>query len=105
MSDIQYTTEGLRLGRPWTEPIRILLHEQMGHPEETVPDRFRIIFIESGAGICDIDGKTYPWIAPCLICLNEKQVFKSGDMEGPLWALYFHPGSINPRLDMENIRD
>ncbi len=105
MYNIQYITEGLRLGKPWTEPIRVLLHEQKFQLEESVPDRFRIIFIESGAGVCDIDGETYPWIAPCLICLNEKQVFKSGDINGPLWVLYFHPGSINPRLDMENMRD
>jgi AraC family L-rhamnose operon regulatory protein RhaS len=81
------------------------LYEDKFRQEETVPDRFKVFYIESGAGVCDIDGRTYRWIAPCLICLNETQVFTSGEIAGPLWALYFHPGAINPKLDMENIRD
>jgi AraC family L-rhamnose operon regulatory protein RhaS len=84
-------------------------------PEESIPERFRIILIEKGAGACEIDGVLHPWVAPCLIAVNEKSRFVCRQQHSgqgveqnaalpEAYVLYFHPGALHKNLTMENFR-
>ncbi|ULQ59677.1 helix-turn-helix transcriptional regulator [Brucepastera parasyntrophica] len=103
MDMLRFSTEAKNSDIPRIEPLRVMIYEDSYIPEEKLDQRFRVIFMEKGAGACDIDGETRPWVAPCLICINENQRLKSA----PLGArvLYFHPAALHKNLNMENIRE
>lgn len=67
---------------------------------------FRIILIESGTGIISINGKSMVFMAPTLICLNEKELIEleqENDIKAR--AIYFSPDIVNSLLTIENIRN
>lgn len=67
--------------------------------------RFCFILIENGSGLLTINEKRYFYMAPCLICVNEREhiVIKKTDSLA-LKAFYFHPLIINCALDFVTTR-
>lgn len=103
MEDIRFSTEAKNSEKRRIEPLKVIFHENGYSPQEPVKDRFRVLLIEKGSGICEIDGVIQPWVSPCLICLNESRRFVSSLPD--TYALYFHPAAIHKKLTMENIRE
>ncbi len=68
-------------------------------------NRFRLILVEQGTGIVQLNGGRQMFLAPTLFCLNETDsasLEQSRELKAQ--ALYFHPAIINSVFDFENIR-
>jgi AraC family L-rhamnose operon regulatory protein RhaS len=87
------------------EPLRAVLYEDGYTPESLVSDRLRIVLVETGAGTLKVEGKTIPWVAPCIMCFDEQRPVESPFLAGPLRVLYFHPQALNAALDFTTIKD
>lgn len=85
------------------ELMKIIIYKNSYCIEEKLPERFRVILLKSGAGTMLINGKTIPYIAPALICLNE-QALVGNLSDADAEVFYFHPSALNRNLDFENIR-
>lgn len=67
---------------------------------------FRLIFVETGAGLLNINNTVAMFIAPCIFCLNEDDVIrleKGYDIKAQV--IYFSPCIINNILTLEKIRN
>ena len=67
-------------------------------------DRLKLICVEKGNGIISINGKREVLLAPCILCLNEKDNIKlehHNSLEAS--ALYFHPSALNAALTFDNL--
>lgn len=74
--------------------------------QETVnnAERLKLIFIESGAGIMTIGGRKLAFMAPILLCLNEKEnVEMALNSNIKAKAFYFHPQFVNRNLTFEKL--
>lgn len=69
-------------------------------------ERLRLILVQRGTGIVNIDGRKLSVVAPAILCINEKEEIR---MELKLnWrakAVYFHPKYINSILTFDKIRE
>lgn len=81
------------------------------NPDETIdPDlgdgtRFRLVFVQSGSGLLELENRQVVLMAPALLCLNETEqarLNRSHNLRSQ--ALYFHPSFINGSFDFETIR-
>jgi YesN/AraC family two-component response regulator len=66
---------------------------------------FRIIFIEEGTGIININGKSTVFMSPSLFCLNESEVVtleKGCNLKAQ--EIFFKPELINNTLTLEYIK-
>jgi AraC family L-rhamnose operon regulatory protein RhaS len=64
----------------------------------------KILFIEAGSGILEVNEKSFSFIAPTLFCLNEKENFaveKANSLK--LRIVYFNPVIVNSAFNIENI--
>jgi AraC-like DNA-binding protein len=69
-------------------------------------NRFRLILVEQGTGILQLNGGRQTFIAPTLFCLNENDIASLEQSREPkAQALYFHPAIINNNFNFENIRE
>lgn len=74
--------------------------------EFAINNRFAIVLIETGAGILTINNKSYTFIAPAILCINEKEhVIIDENLGCNIKVIYFHPKIINCVFDFENIRN
>jgi AraC-like DNA-binding protein len=65
---------------------------------------FRIILIEEGSINITINGINNTLVAPCIICLNDKDTAMPIDQSSyKAKSIYFHPSAINYYFDLENI--
>lgn len=77
--------------------------EKFGFPQ--VEDRFRILLIQSGAGVLGIDSNRILFNAPAVFCLNEKEeVWLLENSAVKAMSVYFYPGAINSALDFDKLR-
>lgn len=68
-------------------------------------ERFKLILIESGAGIMTIGGRKLAFAAPILLCLNEREnVEMALNSNVKAKAFYFHPQFVNRILTLEKLR-
>ncbi len=68
-------------------------------------DRLRLILVQKGTGILNINGKKISVIAPSVLCINEKETVRLVDsVRWDAQAFYFHPRYINDNFDFETIR-
>lgn len=77
--------------------------ERFEHP--IINSRFRIIFIQEGAGVLNIDENRLIFNAPAVFCINETE--KVGLLENKAVkavSVYFHPCAINSALDFSRLR-
>lgn len=73
--------------------------------EEALGIRFVLLFIEKGSGIVTLAGRSIPYIAPCVFCVNEKERIIINETEGSkIRAIVFDPCIINSFLNYDNIR-
>lgn len=72
--------------------------------EEALDKRFCIILIEKGSGFLNINNTTKPFIAPTIMCINEKERVKIED-NTYVKVIYMHPSVINGEFNFINIRD
>jgi AraC family L-rhamnose operon regulatory protein RhaS len=73
---------------------------------EALDFRFSIVLIEKGSGFLSIDGKSLFYMAPCVLCINEKEhIIIDENEELELKVFYFHPHIINSSLDFVTIRE
>lgn len=85
----------------------LLLHcctdERFEHP--IINSRFRIIFIQEGAGVLNIDENKLLFNAPAVFCLNEtEKADLVSDKAVKAVSVCFHPGAINSVLDFNRLR-
>lgn len=67
---------------------------------------FRIIFIEEGTGIININGKPTVFMAPSIFCLNENEIVRlEKGCNLKVQAIFFKPQIINSILTIDNIKD
>lgn len=72
---------------------------------EALDLRFSFVLIESGSGFFTINGKQYLYMAPCILCMNEKEhviIEKTDSLK--IKIFYFHPLIINSSLDFVTTR-
>lgn len=104
---LSYSTKALKSEKPRIEPVKVEL-TQSGYNSilENIDSRFRIVLITQGTGSVEINKTLYPWISPCLICLNETDVIKFQNTETQIETntLAFHPQFLHKKLNFENIR-
>ena len=68
--------------------------------------RLILLLIEGEAGMAILNGKSVPYITPCVFCINEQEhILISEANDSRVRAIYFHPNIINSGLDFENIRE
>ncbi len=73
--------------------------------KEAMNLRISLLFVESGSGIAELNGKPVPFIAPCIFCVaeNEHIVIKE-DKDNKIRVIFLHPCVINSALDFESAR-
>jgi AraC-like DNA-binding protein len=79
--------------------------QEVFSPEIGVGMRFRLVLVETGAGIVRLGERRESFIAPSLFCLNEAdspELVRSLELQAQ--ALYFHPAAINSVFDFDNVR-
>ncbi|MGH4124619.1 MAG: helix-turn-helix transcriptional regulator [Clostridium sp.] len=66
---------------------------------------FRIIFIEEGTGIININEKSTVFMAPSIFCLNENEIVAlEKECKLKVQAIFFKPQIINSILTIDNIK-
>lgn len=66
---------------------------------------FRFVFFEKGSGIISINHRQDTFIAPCFLCLSEKDNLEIVSTTNPLLhTVYFNPSVINAAFDYANIQ-
>ncbi len=79
--------------------------QEVFSPEIGVGTRFRLVLVESGAGIVRLGERRESFIAPSLFCLNETDAPELAQgLELQAQALYFHPAAINSVFNFDNVR-
>ncbi len=100
--------ELITTGRKYYPGYEMLLWhnpQEVFSPEIGVGTRFRLVLVESGAGIVRLGERRESFIAPGLFCLNEAdapELVQSLELQAQ--ALYFHPAAINSVFNFDNVR-
>lgn len=69
-------------------------------------DHFRLLFIESGAGVTHINGKSFIFRGLTFLCLNDKDTVSFDIAEGcTAYCINFHPSIINKSFTSHNINE
>lgn len=72
---------------------------------EKISDRFRIILIQEGSGILEIEDCSMSFIAPALFCINEEEwIVIHSDQVVVKKELVFHPSYLSPSYNFDSIR-
>jgi len=97
------------------ETIGKEIHSKYKHPlyysqvtcvnEEPEDECFRLLLIEQGSGIISFEDSSNSFIAPAILCINEKDfpVFKNYP-DVKIQTIYFYPCIINSLFNYKNIR-
>lgn len=65
---------------------------------------FKIILIEEGSTILQVNDKSIVLSAPALLCLNEKESLRVQKKEGlVIRSIYFNPSIVNSYFNLENV--
>lgn len=74
-------------------------------PELGWNTRFRLVLIEAGSGFVQLAERQYPFVAPTVFCLNERENPRF-DHSVPLQAqaIFFHPAVINSLFSFDQLR-
>lgn len=62
--------------------------------------RFRILFIEDGTGLLNVNGLAFPIEAPAIYCFNEKDSCTMMAGQVKAMSVYFHPSVLNDKFDL-----
>ncbi|RCX15395.1 AraC family L-rhamnose operon regulatory protein RhaS [Fontibacillus phaseoli] len=66
--------------------------------------RYRLVLVEEGTGIIELDSQTYRLLAPALFCLNETSTLNiSNCARLKTKTVYFNPDIINNRFTFKNL--
>jgi AraC-like DNA-binding protein len=80
--------------------------DQAFSSELGVGTRFRLVLVEQGAGLLNVNETCQPFIAPVLFCLNEQEtVHLEQTQPVKVQALFFHPSVLNSEFTFESARD
>ena len=106
---MNYATHALKKDSTRVEPICILKESISNSYENKIIDnRFRIMFLEEGSGSVSVNNQQILWIAPCVICVSEKDSLEFAQniqqKTLTLETIYFHPQFINKGLNFDTIR-
>jgi AraC-like DNA-binding protein len=83
--------------------LRCCMDEKFEYP--VVSDRFRILFIQEGAGVLNIDENRLIFNAPAVFCIDETEKVRLLENKAVKAAsVYFHPCAINSALDFSRLR-
>ncbi len=68
-------------------------------------ERLKVILVQKGTGILNIDNNKISIVAPAALCINEKEtVYLVDSVRWEARAFYFHPQYINNSFTFEKIR-
>jgi AraC family L-rhamnose operon regulatory protein RhaS len=68
--------------------------------------RFRLIFVQSGSVIVQLNNWRGGVVAPALICLDEHDwIVRAQGMDMQARAIFFHPAVVDSRFNFENVRN
>lgn len=98
---MDYSIYGEKFYPGFHVPLRLL---ECDLRQESIPDRFRIILIQEGSGILEIDGCPMSFIAPSVLCINEREHVIIHSEQSVKVELAFHPSYISPSYNFNNIR-
>lgn len=74
--------------------------------EKAMGVRMSLLFIEEGSGIARINEHAFPYIAPCVFCINEMEhIVIPEENHCKVKVVLLHPAIINGFLNYENIRN
>lgn len=86
-------------------PLRYTGFEESFNANTGLSTRFRLLFLDQGAGIFRSGEHHFALIAPSLICLNENEELIPEQISNPkIHGLFFHPQLVNARFSFKNIR-
>lgn len=98
-------TDVVRFYRENKIPIRFNSNENLEELKNTA-ERLRIIIVQRGSGIVNIDGSRLSIVAPAILCINEKEViYIETKLDWDAKSVCFHPRYINSNLNFEKIRE
>ncbi|MDP4091008.1 MAG: AraC family transcriptional regulator [Bacillota bacterium] len=101
---MELSTKGIRFYPKYIMPMK-LLEEESFDGSRGYGERFRIMVIQDGSGILELNDKKFPLIAPAILCINEKErIILEKNSNLKVFTIYFHPGIINSIMNFENIR-
>lgn len=67
---------------------------------------YRIIIIKSGSGIVNINNTSFVFMAPCILCLNEKdEIFLEKDISIDADVIYFLPTTIHNEFNIDSLNN
>ena len=99
--------ELLTIGRNFYPGRKVLIYYNENENFNTHIDfkeRFKLICVEKGNGIVNINGKREILLAPCILCLNEKDEIKLELYNSlKVSSIYFHPAILNEALTFDNL--
>ncbi len=73
-------------------------------PQDALGERLRLVLVEGSGGVFQRGAAAFPFHAPAVFCLDEREgvSFQGADLRFRL--LYFHPAVLHPELTFETIR-
>lgn len=73
-------------------------------PQDALGERLRLVLVQGTGGLQARAGATFPFHAPAVFCLDEREQvsFQGADLRYRL--LYFHPSVLHPELTLETMR-
>lgn len=85
----------LRLGTAATERF---------DPRDALGARLRLVLVEGGGGLFVRGARSFPFHAPAVFCLDEREEVELQGSEHRLRLAYFHPAVLHHELSFENLR-
>ncbi|MBW7475474.1 AraC family transcriptional regulator [Paenibacillus oenotherae] len=66
--------------------------------------RYRLLLVEQGTGLIEVNGRIYPLTAPAVYCLNETSTLDIANCAQLMTkSVYFQPDIINSRFTFDNL--
>jgi AraC family L-rhamnose operon regulatory protein RhaS len=99
---MDFLTKGKQYNTDTVAPVKCIKPADFNN--NSIGECYRMILIESGAGILTVNGNKLLFDAPSVFCLNEKEYIsldKQKDIKA--YCVYFKPQEINSSLNFENI--
>ncbi|MCX7771751.1 MAG: AraC family transcriptional regulator [Clostridia bacterium] len=95
------------IGREIFKDYELRMHCTILKPQDAnmgYLERYRILAIEDGAGIIQLNGKPFLLTPPLILCLDEKdEINLVSHKDTTIKALFFHPSAINEKINFISI--
>lgn len=73
-------------------------------PADALGERLRLVLVEGGGGLLVRGDRAFPFRAPAVFCLDEREEVSFRGEEQRFRLLYFHPAILHPELVFDAIR-